>query len=418
MEITGVNAVEIEHVLIGELWLEERNIYVPSLQENLFSDPLCRRLVGLLKKYNIRNDIFSLENRLSIDGILDAKTLCVSLTMFATKSVSIVLLPNHIQMLQQIQSRNRIIELIENSQDRLTESNIKEIHKITAPIGTRTYSPKTLKDLCLNFTGEYEKRIETYKNGVPYPTGFSEIDNKIGGILLGNITLVGGRTSYGKTALMTNIAVNIAEKGIPVLYLSCEMEAYELFDRVIAARTRIEACKIKFARLSDISEIHTSLVSNNFFEKPLTICYTPGLTVPAIQKLIEEIKPKILFIDHVQIMRFNNSITRAQAMEEAAYELKDLSGEYDIGIVLGSQINREAVKGGHNTKMTPAYYKGSGGLEDSAGVAMEIKMSDGENKENTEWIMDIEVQKARFGPVGTIRLKFERQFARFSPYNF
>jgi len=403
---------DLEEVIIGELWLDDRNIYVPSLNESLFTTAQGKLLLGIFKKYLIRNDLFALKSSLEMDGYAGVTDILHYLLQCSNKAVHVLKLPDHIKILKEIKLRQRLLDMAQA--ETITDDDIVEIHKLTAPGNYRVYIPETLKELSLNFPKDYEKRVETYRNGVPYPTGFYKIDQKIGGILLGNITLIGGRTSYGKSALMTNIAVNLVKKNVSVLYLSCEMKPTDLFDRVIASQATIESFDIKYAQLNleEQKTISETLGRDDFYLKPLKICYTPGLTLSSIQMLVEEIRPKILVIDHVQIMRFKGS-NRAQDMEDTAYQLKDMAGEYDTGIILGSQVNREAVKGKQNTTMQPAYYKGSGGLEDASSACLELKLSADSDRDASDWHMDLEIQKSRFGPVGILKMIFERQYARF-----
>lgn len=404
----------IEEAIIGELWADERDIYTQSLTESLFMTANAKLAFGVLKKYTIRNDYFGLKKRLEMDGYTDVDDVLSVLVSCSAKAVHTMRLPGHIQTLREVRIRKRLFDFA--AAGTITTADMAEIHKLTSPGNLKTYVPKTLKELSLSFPSDYEKRVQAYKDGVPYPTGYHCIDNVTGGIIMGNITLIGGRTSFGKSTLMTNIAVNLAKKDVPVLYLSCEMEAVELFDRIIASQSSVESCRIKFGKLNNTesTKICEMLGAGDFYLKPLTICYTPGLTVPAVQMLVEDLRPQVVFVDHVQTMRFpQGQGSRAQAIEDAAYQMKDIAGELGIGVVIGSQVSRDAVKGGQNTKMQPAYYKGSGGLEDAAAVAMEIKLAEGADKEAPEWPMDLEIQKARFGRVGIQRMVFERQYTRF-----
>jgi len=406
---------KLQATIIGELFLDDKDKYLGAVKDYYFTDPKCRLLFSVLKKCKYRNDILSLQKQLLYEGHTNVEDIIKDLMECMDNAGDKISLGNHIEVLRQEVVVNKVRDIVFESNGQLKKEDLDTIHKLTAPMGLKDYTIHTLKDLALNFPEEYEKRKVLYANGVPYPTGFRGIDSRTGGILMRNLTVVGGRTSFGKTALMTNIAINLAKHDVKTLYLSCEMEGVELFDRVLANQSSVESFKIKFAQVDDceIGRMVSKISENDFYLKPLAICYTPGLTYNAVATLIDEYRPKVLFIDHLQIMRHDSTVGRPQAMEDTCYKLKDLSGDYDIGIVLGSQISRDAVKGGGSTKMSPAFYKGSGGIEDSATVAMEIKLAEEEDKEKAEWLMDVEVQKARFGPVGTVRMLFERKYARF-----
>ena len=409
---------KLQSSVIGELFLDERDKYLGAVKDYYFTDPSCRILFDVLKKCKYRNDLLGLQKQMEFEGLTNVEKLVKDMMECTANAGTVLSLGNHVELLRQEVVVRKIQSIFFDSNGQLKKEDLEAMHKLTSPVGLKEYTVHSLQDLVLNFEEEYAKRKALYANGFPYPTGFKRLDDYTGGILMGNITVVGARTSFGKSAIMTNMAVNLAQNNVKTLYLSCEMESYELFDRIIAASVRIESCRIKFARLNayELNEVGKKIGHKGFACKPLLICYTPGLTFNAIASLIDDYKPKVVFVDHLQIMRFESDKggSRAQSIEDTCYKIKDLAGEYDIGMVVGSQINREAVKTTTNTKMSPAYFKGSGGIEDSAGLALEIKLGEDENKGNSTWNMDIEIQKSRFGKVGTIKMKFEREFARFS----
>lgn len=99
------------------------------------------------------------------------------------------------------------------------------------------------------------------------------------------------------------------------------------------------------------------------------------------------------------------------------YEIKGISTEYNVAVMLGSQISRESEKGKTKAEFNPIFFKGSGGIEDCASVAGELKLAKDESKNNDDWRVDFEISKNRFGRIGSVPFIFLRKCSKFMEVN-
>lgn len=404
----------IEKCVIGELWLDTNNAHIHSLKCADFKDRVAGSVFNILYKYQaIRNDIMGIRSCLEMENNQDKSEITAYLLESTNTAVSVSLLPQHIRIIKNRNRREAILEMLSKSNGNLTNGDIQALHRLTEPESAVEDKISTLKTLALDYGKELETRIERYKNGMPYPTGFRQLDSTTGGIMEHEIFVIGGRTSLGKSAMLINIGCNLAEHDIPVLYFSCEMSDIDILDRVISQKSNVEAYKIKFGKVdkNEICKIQETLGKDEFYAKPFWICYSPSLTVNDIRMGIERVNPKIIIVDHIQLLKLPGD-NEAQEMSKAMYELKRIAGEYNVGIVCASQLNRDEVN--NSAKLTSNNFKGSGGIEEAAAVACKIKMSDESQKEESVWDIDFEVTKNRHGQIGRVLMSFNRPTLKFT----
>jgi len=408
-----MNSGELEKQVIGEVFLDSSGQNLDKVDLHYIANPENIDLFRFLKKYpDTLDNMTLLIHKLEAEG---KHKLVAPLTKCLQLATGSSLFETDFKYLKEMYLKKRILDITTRSNGNLTDEDLKQIHKLSEPIKEVKSRISSLETLSLDFPGLHDKRKELFKNGVIYPTGFPTLDEKTGGLLPKNIWVIGGRTSLGKTALMTNIACNLIEKkNIPVIYFSCEMEEVELFDRIISSKTGIESFKIRYGKLNELEmkNVRSFLDANEFYRKKLDICYTPLLDISEIKVIVEDRKPKVIFIDQIQLLKMKGD-TRAQAIEDAMYGLKEISSIYDIAIVTASQISRESVKNKSSNTLDPIYFKGSGGIEECATVTTEIKLGKGEDKNNSEWRIDLDISKNRFGSVGSIPMIFDRKILKF-----
>lgn len=409
------NRIEAEEVILGSLWIDWKNMYIDIVTENLFSKEEHKRIFNILRIYpEIRADFTLLKLKLTEEK--EYFPIARQLLNFATKVSSVDQIPDYVKLLEDSKSREKIFELVNTEAGRLSGREMEMIHELTEKKEEKEEHFNTFEDLSLDFMDVLDKRKESFKQGFPYPTGIKTLDSKIGGIKPSQVLVIGGRTSVGKSSIMTQFACNLASKKKTVAYFTGEMIGQDLFDRIIASKASVEAYKIKYGKIGDEerNRIIEVLNTDNFYKTPLQIYFMPIMTMSKIKRIIEDTKPEIVFIDHIQLLSLEKSDSVAQAISEAMSEFKRIAGEKNIGIIIGSQLSR-AIE--HTTAkgkgFSNAFFKGSGGIEESADVAMKLEIEEGETKDNIEWKMILEITKNRCGRIGSVYLTFQRQFLKF-----
>jgi len=289
-----------------------------------------------------------------------------------------------------------------------------------------------------------EMASNAYKNDegiVGVPTGFRDIDERLGGLHKSDLIIIAGRPAMGKTALATNIAFNAAkylkEKDIKssIAFFSLEMSSEQLSTRILAEQSRIKSNDIRRGRISEEQFDKFIEASKNISEYPLLIDETPAITIAALSNRARRVKRlsglDMIVIDYIQLMRGTNSYDgRVQEISEITQGLKALAKELSVPVVALSQLSR-AVELRDVKKPQLSDLRESGSIEQDADVVMfvyreayylENKEPKAATVEHAEWqakmnevanLAEILIHKQRHGPTGNLMLEFEPMFTKF-----
>ena len=289
-----------------------------------------------------------------------------------------------------------------------------------------------------------EMASNAYKNEegiVGVPTGFRDIDDRLGGLHKSDLIIIAGRPAMGKTALATNIAFNAAkhlkEKEIKssIAFFSLEMSSEQLSTRILAEQSRIRSNDIRRGRISEEEFDKFIEASKNISEYPLLIDETPAITIAALSNRARRVKRlsglEMIVIDYIQLMRGTNSYDgRVQEISEITQGLKALAKELSVPVVALSQLSR-AVELRDVKKPQLSDLRESGSIEQDADVVMfvyreayylENKEPRAATVEHAEWqakmnevahLAQIIIGKQRHGPIGNVTLEFEERFTKF-----
>jgi replicative DNA helicase len=405
----------LEFAVLGALFLDEQNRYIENVPEYIFKDKDIRRAFEFLKANMHVRDIASLMGEIKKEKIRGGGEFAKLMIHAMNQVQNTAMLPMHLKQLKDIRRREEVYNIAQGSEGQLTSAEIKKLHDLTEDEIAESLSVKKFSDMCLDMSDVLEERKKRYSGGVPYPTGLPTIDEKTGGVHKKDVLIIGGRTSMGKTSLMTNFAVNVARRGAKVLYMNGEMPEQQIVDRIVSGASWVESYKIRYANLKDeeYKSIADAMMKDSFGSIPLFLCYAPSMTMAHIREAVYQIQPDFVFVDHIQLLRIKNT-NKAQGMEDAMYEMKGMAGEKNVGFVVGSQVSRDSIKGRSDATLQPVNYKGSGGIEDAADSCMEIKLNKNTKKDDAIWSLDLEINKQRHGPVGTVPVKFYRKYLTFS----
>ena len=197
------------------------------------------------------------------------------------------------------------------------------------------------------------ERIETLYNrddpsdvtGVP--TGFADLDRMTSGFQPGDLVVVAGRPSMGKTALALNIGENVAlNTGMPVAVFSMEMGASQLAMRLIGSVGKLDQHKLRTGRLGpeDWDKLSTALGRLN--EAPILIDETPALNAIEVRSRARRLmkqygKLGLVIVDYLQLMQATTSgENRATEISEISRAMNSLAKELHVPVVALSQLNR------------------------------------------------------------------------------
>ena len=282
-------------------------------------------------------------------------------------------------------------------------------------------SAARLKDLVTRAYELIEKREGSYVTGLP--TGYYQLDEWTCGLQNGEMIVLAGRPSMGKTSLALNIAehIGLIEK-IPVAIFSLETGKQQLAERFLCSMSAIDAQKVRKGTLD--TEHYEELVKacSQLSEAPIYIDDTSTLTPLELRAKARRLKSqqdiRCVIVDYLQLMHVGAGRveSRQQEITMISRYIKALARELNVPVVVLSQLNR-APEGreGHRPRMSDL--RESGSIEQDADVVMLLHREDyyhrGQKDYQQDNMAELIIAKQRNGPTGSVELVFREKFTRF-----
>tara|TARA_B110000014_G_scaffold214995_1_gene168447 strand:- start:54 stop:1463 length:1410 start_codon:yes stop_codon:yes gene_type:complete len=305
----------------------------------------------------------------------------------------------------------------------LAETNIFEI----ADRGNRNVAYSEMSDLVGQAYKEIDKRHQAGGDLTGVSSGFKKLDNMTAGLQNGELIIIAGRPSMGKTAFALNIAEHAAlADNNPVAIFSMEMSASALAQRMISSLGRVNAHSIKTGKLSekDFSKIGSAiqLMKN----APIYIDDTPSITPIELRSKARRIQRekglKLIIVDYLQLMRVpGNNENRVIEIAEISRNLKALARELNIPVIALSQLNR-SVEQRIDKHPQLSDLRDSGAIEQDADLIafiyrewVYLNQEEKEEEDNAKkrGLALIDIAKQRNGDVGQFSLTFLGRYTKF-----
>ena len=300
----------------------------------------------------------------------------------------------------------------------LAEQRIFEI----AERGTRNSSYLELNQTVKHLMDELDKRAQKGGGLTGISSGFRKLDELTTGFQKGELIIIAGRPSMGKTALALNIAEHTAlAENNPVAVFSLEMSAEQLAFRLISSLGRVNQTSLKSGKLKDKDWDRIDGAILQMKEMPIYIDDTPSLTPVELRARARRIQREkglsLIVIDYLQLMQVPGSKeNRATEISEISRNLKALARELSIPIIALSQLNRSVEQRVDKSPII-SDLRESGAIEQDADVIAFIYREEVYNPETDEkGIALINVAKQRNGPIGKFYLTFLGQYTKFENY--
>ena len=304
-------------------------------------------------------------------------------------------------------------EKLDTAEKRVFEVTEKKIQGSATPI----------KDL---ITQAFEN-IESRKGGdgvTGLPTGFEELNHMLCGFQKGEMVIVAGRPSMGKTSFALNIAEYIGvNDNTPVVIFSLEMGKQQLVERFLCSCSGIDSQVVRKGMLGTDDMMRLQEAGGKLFEKPIFIDDSPELTPLMIRAKCRRLKSQYdiqaVFIDYLQLMSLGGRVeSRQQEISTISRYLKSLARELDVPVIVLSQLNRAAEgREGHRPRMSDL--RESGSIEQDADVIILLHREDYYHRGEADWedtnTAEVIVAKQRNGPTGIVELIFDGRLTRFKP---
>lgn len=288
-------------------------------------------------------------------------------------------------------------------------------------------SAEPVKNLITEVLDNIDSRRDNNSDVTGIATEYMELDDYLCGLHGGEMIIVAGRPSMGKTTFALNLAENIAvSQNIPAAIFSLEMGKHQLVERFLSSQSGVNSQDIRKGNISTDDYARLSDACGKLYEKPIFIDDSPGLTPLMIRAKCRRLKSQhdiqVVFIDYMQLMSLGGRVeSRQQEISTISRYLKALARELDIPVVVLSQLNRASEgREGHRPFMSDL--RESGSIEQDADVIMLLHREAYYHRSDPGWedanpdkvnAAEVIIAKQRNGPTGVVNFVFDNKTTRF-----
>ncbi|MCM8811470.1 MAG: replicative DNA helicase [Candidatus Omnitrophica bacterium] len=424
--------VEAEMAVLGSMLIDENAVppAVELLNPSSFYKESHRKIFEAMTSLFSQQkavDLVTVTETLKADGLLESVGGAHYLASLTTVVPTTANVQHYIKIVREkavlralISTGTQIVsECYENQDD--VEILVDKAEQLLFDLATRSdSSDATLVKELLHDSMETLERLSQRKDLVTgVPTGFHDLDVQTAGLQPGDLIIVAGRPSMGKSALVTCIAehVGVIER-IPVIIFSLEMSKEQLVHRLLCSHSRVDVHKARTGFLAQADWRNLSSAAGKLSEAPILIDDTPAMSVLELRAKARRLKAKhrigLIIVDYLQMMRgpgrFEN---RQQEISEISRSLKALAKELHLPVIAVSQLSR-APEQREDRRPQLSDLRESGAIEQDADLVLllyreEVYRPSEDNKGMAELI----IAKQRNGPIGTVPMAFMKESTRF-----
>jgi len=426
--------VDAERFVLGSILLDD-SFYIQaagSLEPEDFSLEKHRRIfkrMGDLHERSEKIDRITVANELMKANELEA---CDGLSYLVSLDDGLPQLPNVDSYIRIVKDKSVLRRIILASQHMINRCllDAEEPDEILAgaeetllKLGEQRVKSGLVnaEQILRDYEGGINAFLDPSKRIKGLSTGFTKLDEFTGGLHGGDLVIVAGRPSMGKTALALNIAQHVALKlKQTAAVFSLEMSKESLLTRMLCSAARVDSQRFRAGYLTQEERRKLNQALHDLVESPLYIDDTPGLHLmdmhAKLRRLQSERKLGLVVVDYLQLMsgqgRFEN---RNQEVSALSRGMKLLAKELNVPMMVLSQLSRavETRQGDHRPQLSDL--RESGSIEQDADVVGFIFREEvyHRDREDLRGLAELIVAKQRNGPVGTVNLVFLHSQTKF-----
>lgn len=438
------NSLEAEVAVLGAMMLSKQAI--SKATELLSADSFYQEKHKIifnsiisLSEDNKTVDLLTLSENLSKSGNLEsiggraylAKINKEVATAASVEQYALIVLEKQLRR-DLIQSSGEVINnAYDEEKDILTEIDKaeSEIFRIAEKRMTKNY--QGMKELTKETYKQIDQmRIRSESGLTGIPSGLIDLDKYLGGLQKSELIIIAARPSMGKTALSLSIARNLAvEYKKSIAFFSLEMASTQLIIRLLSAEAKINQQKIRTGKITDqenqrIIESLGKLNDTNIFFDDSSMIEIMELRAKC-RRLKAEHNIDAVFVDYLQLIRASGMESREREISIISMTLKQIAKELEIPVIALAQLNRsiESRPGKSRSPML-SDLRESGSIEQDADVILFVQrrevygQMEYEDKTPTEGTAELIIGKQRNGPIGTVRVAFQKSYARFENLSY
>ncbi|MBU4149777.1 MAG: replicative DNA helicase [Candidatus Omnitrophica bacterium] len=427
--------LEAEMAVLGSMLIEENAIAdaIELLDSHCFYNDANKNIFdSILKLYsdNKAVDIVTLIEELKKTGDMDkvgGVTYITGLTTVVPTAANI----KHYALIVKEKSvlRNLIstaTNIITDSYDlhgdvdKILDKAERLIFEIASKKVDSNFAPikEVIKDSIETIDSLYQKKAHV----TGLPTGFTDFDSISAGLHPSDLIVFAGRPSMGKSAFVASIAEHIGvHEKIPLVIFSLEMSKEQLVQRMLCSHARVNAHNVRTGFLSQTDWPRLTNAAGKLSEAPIFIDDTASLSVLELRAKARRLKSqhdiKLIIVDYLQLMQgMRGAENRQQEISEISRSLKALARELSVPLIAVSQLSR-AVESRQDHRPQLSDLRESGAIEQDADLVGLLLREEYYNPtEENRGIAEVIIAKQRNGPVGSVKLTFIRDYARFENF--
>lgn len=430
-----LHSIEAEQAVLGGLLLDNDAIdRIGGLDAGHFYRDDHRVIYGAIVRLISANkpaDVLTVFEQLQVEGRAERMGGLSYLNAVAQNTPSTANIARYAEIVRDrallrdtAAAARRVLELVETPGPMKGAEIVDRAQSLLADlaqIGVRR-EPKMLAELLTEFVEEVDARYHS-RVDPSISTGIESLDRALnGGLHPGNLVIVAGRPSMGKTALTTDVGLNIAHAGSSVLLLSMEMSDREIVARSIANRGKVGLSRLLNGRLEDDDWPKMTWAIQNIGNMLFAIDDSPALSLLEVKTKAKAHKRRhgldVLIVDYLGLMSGGEEKMRTQQIGAYSRGLKSLAKELDIPVVALAQLSR---KNEERPDKRPILsdLRDSGDIEQDADVVMFVhrpEMYD-PNNEEIKGYAEVLIRKQRNGALSDVPLLYRGAVTKFEDWS-
>jgi replicative DNA helicase len=433
-------SVEAEQALLGGLMLDNHSwdIIASRVSETDFYRPDHRLIFDSLKTLSSRDrprDAITVSEYLDSTGVLGEAGGLAYLSTLVKDTPSAANIVTYADIVRErallrelITVGNDIASSAFHTEGRPATELVDEAEKRVFEIADKGAHGKAgftqLKDICSPMIDRLDMLHQAGAEITGLSTGYTELDKLTQGLQKGDLIILAGRPSMGKTTLALNIAENAAfnmQNPTPIAVFSMEMSTEQLALRFVSSLGQVSQGHLRNGRFSDDDWPRINSAIQQMSQAPVFIDDTPALTPTGVRASARRLKRQhdigLIVVDYLQLMSTGGSAeNRTTEISEISRSLKALARELEVPVIVLSQLNR-SVEQRPDKRPIMSDLRESGAIEQDADLIAFIYRDEVYNPDSAKkGQADIIIAKHRNGEIGDLSLTFRGQFSRFENY--
>ena len=354
--------LNLEYDILGSFLVDEStHVFIDTLTEQDFNDLFCKKLIKALKQLKEQSKDINIFNIEAISKIPLTNLLKVQSSVITTANIE-----SKLRTLKEQSGRRQLNEKAKLMQEMLQDTTksiteikndiIEQLHEIQEHSNNEVI---TLKESLFETYQEIENRYKN-KDDKGYYVGLKKLDYTLAGLHPGELTTIAARPGVGKTIIGLQMGIAVALNGKKVLFTSLEMSHKQLGERVIAGGSSVDNNRIRTGNIEDLEDWNMIQKAISKYQIDNMLIDNSSLNIQHIRTKLRKYKPDLLIIDYLQLLHsINKEYSREREVAIITRDLKRMTQEFNIPIIMLSQLNRNA----EGARPTMADLRESGAIE-------------------------------------------------------